>query len=97
MSLNSRMYRFIGSLRCMSISRSSLHMESTMDRKHKLLEKIKEKTENSNISNQIKKKTNHGEGQDTGIQINRNFNIDIDIAFFKKSILILLKQYIARN
>ena len=70
-----------------------------MDRKHKLLEKIKEKTENSNISNQIKKKTNHGEGQDTGIQINRNFNIDIDIdiAFFKKSILILLKQYIARN
>ena len=69
-----------------------------MDRKHKLLEKIKEKTENSNISNQIKKKTNHGEGQDTGIQINRNFNIDIDIAFFKKSILILilLGQYIAR-
>jgi len=36
-----------------------------MDRKHKLLEKIKEKTENSNISNQIKKKTNHGEGQET--------------------------------
>ena len=86
------MYRFIGSLRCMSISRSSLRME-----RMELLEKIKEKTENSNISNQIKKKTNHGEGQDTGIQINRNFNIDIDIAFFKKSILILLKQYIARN
>ena len=31
----------------------------------------------------------------TGIQINLIFNIDI--AIFEKSILILLKQYIARN
>ena len=64
MSLNSRMYRFIGSLRRISLSRSSL---GGMDRKQKLLEKIKEseKTKNSNISSQIKKKTNHGEGQDT--------------------------------
>ena len=31
-----------------------------------------------------------------GIQINRIFNIDIDIANFEKSILILLGQYIAK-
>ena len=36
---------------------------------------------------------------DAGIQINLIFNIDIDIANFEKSILILilLKQYIAQN
>ena len=62
MPLNSRMNRFIGSLRRMSVSRPS----HRTDRKQKLLEKLKEseKTKASNISSQIKKKTNHGEGKE---------------------------------
>ena len=32
-----------------------------------------------------------------GIQINQIFNIDMDIAIFEKSLLILLKQYIAQS